>query len=168
MSHYPCPDCCTTTCIIASDGFSGGDTTTPPGWTEHVGDWEIDTGVLKPAAATANQRISYDAVTLTPTFQEYVKVRIRGGTGDRLGILLRDDATNYAELTVTFGSGTAGRLNYSHVVGGVETFAWDATNECADNEYDIPPDEWVTLTIRFSTQWHSTLTNDCLPEEGYV
>lgn len=167
MGHYPC--CCEpVVCIIASDGFGGGDTTTPPGWTEHVGDWEIDTGVLKPAAATANQRITYDAVTLVPTFQEYIKVRIRGGTGDRLGILFRDDATNYAELTVMFGSGTAGRLNYSHVVAGVETFTWDATNECADNEYDIPPDEWVTLTIRFSSRWTSTLADECMPEEDYV
>lgn len=154
MSHYPCADCCSGSCVLGNDGFSGGDTTTPPNWTEIVGNWAISSGVLKPDTSTANQRIRFDSITLASPWSNYISARIRGGSGDELGLLLYEDANNYVLVIVKFGGGTSGRLTFTKVSGGSTEISFDATNECGTNEYDIPANGWVTLKLKV---WQSDL-----------
>lgn len=139
--------CCTTTCILASDDFGDGSLAS---YTQLVGTWTEASGVVSPDTSTSDQRLRYDGLSLpvTADYLNVTSVRIRGDTGDRAGIMLYDDANNYIEATVRFGSGTFGRLNFNHVSGGAVVFTWNAELECSANEYDIPPNEWVTLTLK--------------------
>ena len=142
--------CCDVECIIATDDYGDGSLAS---YTQLVGTWTEASGHVSPDTSTANQRLRFDTVTYTTSDVGVVSIRIRGGTGDQAGLMLYEDANNYVTALVTFGSGTAGRIDFNQVAGGVSVFPFDAEYECAANEYDIPPNEWVTLTIRFSDSY---------------
>lgn len=147
MAHYPCPDCCgPVECTIAADDFGDGSLAA---YTQLVGTWTEAAGVVSPDTTTANQRLQWDAATLTDPYAHVIRSRFRGGAGDQLGIGIYRDANNYALALVTFGTGTSGRLEFRVVNSGSTLLVHTADQECRANEYDIPPDEWVTLALRF-------------------
>lgn len=160
--------CCSVDCIVYADTFEGSDTTTLSNWYEAVGDWEIVSNRLVPEASVADQRILANAGVLD-TYGAYVvgssvSVTVRGSDGAIAGVALFFDSAgflatpstaytdgNWIEATVQFGSGTSGRLNLNVYESSVLTETWNADLECNANEYDIPPDEDVTLELCQST-----------------
>lgn len=155
-----CTCCGGENCLIFADTFDGSDSSSLAGWYEAVGDWERVSNRLVPEASVADQRILAETggVNLTPSGVT-ATVTFRGDTGDRagLGIFMAsnpgDTAAdayadgNWIEATVRFGSGTSGRLNLNVYLSGSLEITWNADLECSANEYDIPPNEDVTLTL---------------------
>ena len=158
---------CFTDCIIASDDFGDGSLAS---YTQLVGTWTEASGYVQPDPLGSDSRLRYDvSVDLgDPNRPILFRVRIRGANGDRAGIVYGDDQDNYIEATVLFGSGSLGRLDFNEVVADVLAHTYNADLQCADNEYNIPPDEWVTLTLRLTNGEFNVILEVDATEEVHV
>lgn len=147
--------CSEETCVIHTDDFNRTDTTTIPSTTELVGNWTNTSNALYPEASVADQRIRFNDATLawssgTDHLTHYGvrnRVTIQGQAGDRVGaaIITDADGNSFAEATVTFGTGTAGRINLERFANGSSVWVWDAATECSVNEYDIAVDTPIQI-----------------------
>lgn len=161
--------CCaaspTDPCVIGYDPFASADTTTPPGWYEAAGDWEIIGAELVPDPGGSNQRIMWTTRTDVLAVGHRVTVNARGTSGDLAGVGFffcgntDTPADAYAigdwiEVLVRFNSGTAGRITINVYNNSSIVKSYNESLECGGvNEYDIPPDEVITITLcwRYAT-----------------
>ena len=94
--------------------------------------------------------IDSDVAVFPFAIERYAKVELKGSAGDTLGIAFFFPTGYYlfVAATVTIGAGTSGRLALTLRYECAEYDEHTAEQECAANEYNVPADEWVTLTVK--------------------
>lgn len=162
MFYFSPGDCCeAAVCVFYADNFGGADSTDVGIWTEVAGNWTITGTRLHPDHADTDQiAIGDDTTTDISAGLLTFETKLKGQAGDVLGaglyftsavdldpIASAISGGMYVKAMLKIGSAGAGEFSLAFYQADVMQYTHTVEDFCLLNEYDIPEDTDVTLSV---------------------